>query len=325
MNKICFLGDVYLDKEYEVEFELDEYIFNLEYPISNRGIPAKDKINLIQSKSYIKETFSKYPIAVNLANNHIMDYGEDAFEDTIKFLENNGIKYFGAGNKANNFNNPCLLKFNQKTIALFGYSCKTTNAIFGDESNNGSALLDLELIKKDLESCDADFKIVQLHWGMEEVPYPTYEDTQKSHQIADFGANMIIGHHAHVVQPVEEYKSKTIFYGVGNCIFPDFKMKSHFDGKKFTRVSKKKQLKHNKQSIKIELDDEFNAHYSLIELDNNKLIAIHNYNFSNDIPIDESQFKKKITSTLRIIMLKNIFLNPRVPTLRHFKKLLGLN
>jgi poly-gamma-glutamate synthesis protein (capsule biosynthesis protein) len=325
MKILSFLGDIYLDKEYGIDFELDEYIFNLEYPISSRGTPAKDKINLIQSKSYIQETFGKYPIAVNLANNHIMDYGEEAFDDTIKFLEENSIKYFGAGNKTNNFNNPCILEFGKKTIALFGYSCETTSAVFGDESNNGSAFLDLEIIKTDLDNCDADFKIVQLHWGMEEIPYPTYKDTQKAHQIIDFGADMIIGHHAHIIQPVEEYKGKKIFYGIGNCIFPDFKMESHFDGEKFTRISKKKQLRHNKQSIKIDLKENLDVQFNVIELIENRLKSKNNYNFKYNVPKSENQFISQLIKTQRIIMLRNVFYNPKIPKIRHFKKLLGLS
>ena len=102
---INFLGDVYLDKSYSVKISLEHYIFNLEYPLSIAGIPALSKINLGQSRSYIEGTFNKMPVAVNLANNHIMDYGEAAFDYTIKYLEDKNIKYFGAGTKANNYNN----------------------------------------------------------------------------------------------------------------------------------------------------------------------------------------------------------------------------
>jgi hypothetical protein len=325
MKKLSFLGDVYLDEKYDICWDLDNYVFNLEYPISSRGTPAKNKINLIQSKSYIKETFGKFPVAVNLANNHIMDYGEEAFEDTIKFLEKNNIKYFGTGNKINNFNNPCILDLNGKTIALFGYSCKTTNALFGNESNNGSALLDLKLIKNDIKNCDADFKIIQLHWGMEDVPFPTYDDTQKSKQIIDFGADMIIGHHAHTIQPVLNYKGKGIFYGLGNCIFPDFNMKSYFNGEQFTKRSKKKQLRHNKRSIKINLDENCHYSYSCLEFKDGKLHQMTKNIIPKFIPLNNDDFKRKFIKDERKKMIFRFIKKPKIINFLQIKRFLGVS
>ena len=65
---INFLGDVYLDKAYKLNIELNNIIFNLEYPISSRGIPLKDKVILHQNKSFIKETFNCNPLAGESTN-----------------------------------------------------------------------------------------------------------------------------------------------------------------------------------------------------------------------------------------------------------------
>ncbi|MGE4444882.1 MAG: CapA family protein [Candidatus Altimarinota bacterium] len=318
---IQFLGDVYLDKKYNSNINLDNYIFNLEYPISNRGTPAKNKINLIQNTSYIKDTFGKNPIAVCLANNHIMDYGDDAFEDTMKFLEQNNIKYFGAGNKSNNYNNPLLIKMENTTISVSGYSCMSTNAVFGSEDLIGSALLDFELIKQDLKNHIADFKIVQLHWGMEDIPYPTYKDVQLAHQIIDCGADLIIGHHAHMIQSSEIYKGKYIFYGLGNCIFPDFSLDSHFNGNEFTRKSSKKQRKHNKKSIMIEIDSTYNIVSKTLFFDG-KSLNCKNYSLSNFIPHSEENFRRKYNTFKKIDMFKKFIESPRIPNISQIKRLL---
>lgn len=124
--RLSFLGDAYIDKPYKVDIELDRFVFNMESLLSTSGIPAKEKIILSADKSYILETFGKLPLAVNLASNHIMDYGEEAFAETLEYLDKHNIKYFGAGNEENNYNNLSIIDFNDKKIALFGNSCSTT-------------------------------------------------------------------------------------------------------------------------------------------------------------------------------------------------------
>lgn len=117
---MIFLGDVFLDKIYKTEIKLNNFVFNLEYPLSKKGKPAKNKINLGSNEPNIIETFRKLPKAVNLANNHIMDFGELGYEKTIEYLEKNKIKYFGAGILKNNFNNPCILIENNKKNWFIG-------------------------------------------------------------------------------------------------------------------------------------------------------------------------------------------------------------
>ena len=142
-----FLGDVYLDKQYSIDLKLENFIFNLEYPLSTKGIPAKNKVNLGEDISYILDTFKKNPYAVNLSNNHIMDYGETGFNDTIKFLEETGIKYFGAGKKSNNYNNPLIVKSNNKNLALLAYCCPSAHGVYGNENHIGAATLNINKIK----------------------------------------------------------------------------------------------------------------------------------------------------------------------------------
>ena len=127
------------------------------------------------------------------------------------------------------------------------------------------------------------------------------------------------------MQPTEDYLGKKIFYGIGNCIFPDFKMPSYFDGSKFTKISKKKQSRHNKQSMIITLDGDFNITYGCVELRKDTLLPINNSVVPQFVPENREQFIIKLIKKQRIMMLKNIWLNPRRPTLRHLKKLVGLS
>lgn len=327
--KLNFLGDVYIDKEYEIKFQLDDFIFNLEYPLSTEGLPAKNKVNLgIDSKHYIQNTFKKNPLAVNLANNHIMDYGEDAFNETLEFLEKENIKFFGAGTTENNFYNPCLLKLEDKIIALYGYCCSSTNPVIGSRFNNGAAPLDLSLIEKDLNKqseTHIDYKIVNLHWGEEEIKYPKPSDILKAKKIIDLGADMIIGHHAHIIQSRQVYKTKNIYYGLGNFLFPNLNVPQNHTGKKFLSRYIKEQSKHNRYSILISLNKNLKTNEYITFFDN-KCVSLTNKKMLFNRVINKEkpyklyvQYSRKKGTALRFIK------NPKIPSIQQIKTFLGIN
>ena len=250
--KLSFFGDTVLDKPYKIDFDIDKFIFNLETPLSCEGRPAKFKVNICQKKSYIKETFLSLPLAVSLANNHVMDFGEEAFIKTKESLDKEKIAYFGAGKKGENFNNPTIIEFANKKIALCGYSCPSTHSVFGSDTQNGSALLEVDTIIKEIESLKSkvDYIIIQPHWGIQDTPFPKFSDVEIAHTLIDAGADIIIGHHAHVIQSHEIYKGKHIFYGLGNFIFPDLDIPTRHNGEKFTaRRIKKQQIEHRRSLV----------------------------------------------------------------------------
>jgi len=324
--RISFLGDVVLDKPYNVDVTLDDFVFNLEYPLSTSGIPAKNKINLGFDTPYIKETFGKLPLAVNLANNHIMDYGEEAFLKTVDYLTANGIGFFGAGNKNNNYNNPYTFAFEDKKIALLGYSCPSTHAVFGGDTSNGSALLDVDAIIKDIHSCRADVNmvIVSLHWGDEQIKHPKPADVNKAHMLIDAGADMIYGHHAHVMQSVEIYKGKHIFYGVGNFIFPDIDVPANYDGEKFQKRIIKVPQKKNKQALMIGLDESLSVSYETA-LFHNGTISKKRVRIPNWIPKNQKQYDWSLKYERRIGTMQRFLKDPKLPTIKQIKIFMGLN
>ncbi len=318
--KLNFLGDVFLEKKYISELELDMFIINLEYPLSKRGIPAKGKINLGSDGAFLKETFGKFPTAVTLANNHIMDFGEDSYLDTVEYLEKNNIAYFGAGTEANNFNNPAIIDFEKMKVALMGYSCPSTHAVFGNNIQNGSAVIDENRIIKDIQNAQdkADKIVIVLHWGDEFIRYPKPSDVKIARKLIDAGADIIIGHHAHIVQSVEKYRGKHIFYGLGNCIFPDFKLPSFYDGDKFTRVYASKWTKQNRQCLVVDIDKNFDVSYRTALFDEHKLV-LDNFKVPKWIPKTDSQYNLHYKFSRRLGTLKRFFKNPKIPTLKQIK------
>lgn len=319
------LGDVFLDKEYGIDIELENFIFNLEYPLSSEGIPAKNKVNLCQHEAYFLETFGGMPVAVDLANNHIMDYGEEAFIQTIKYLDEEGVKYFGAGNVDNNFNNPCLIKLTKNTIALLGYCCPTTNPIFGGAMHSGCAILDTEKVIEDINIIkeEVDYVVVQLHWGDEEISFPKPSDVIVARKLIEAGANLIIGHHAHVIQSHEIYNEKHIFYGLGNFIFPDLDVPAYHNGKVFQSRFLKKQRNKNQLSLVVDVDEGFDVTHRIIRFDGVK-VKEHNVRLPKWIPKSSFQYKLCRNVSVKIGTIQRFVESPRVPSIEQVKIFLGL-
>ena len=231
MSKLNFFGDVFLDKPRLADVPLQgEYVFNLESPLTRSVKPVWGKINLKSGAVHFKETFGKNPVAVCLANNHIMDYGKEGFLETVRNLQSQGIQYFGAGCLADNCRNPLVLELGGQRIALLGYVCPSTHPIFAAAENFGVSPIDLTAIAKDIlraRTAGAQRIIVQLHWGAEDVGLPKPADVQLAHRVIELGADLIIGHHAHCIQSFEIFKDKYIFYGLGNALFPNTAMVSY--------------------------------------------------------------------------------------------------
>lgn len=139
---------------------------------------------------------------VNLANNHIYDYGNQGFKDTVDTLEKEKISYFGEG-----YNWKTEIK-GQK-FGFLGYR--------GFNYDNST----LSNMKKDIETLKAENRIVvvSFHWG-EEGSY-NYNNSQSTlaHNAIDYGADLVLGHHPHVVQGMEQYKNRFIVYSLGNFCF----------------------------------------------------------------------------------------------------------
>ncbi len=141
--------------------------------------------------------------AANLANNHSKDYGADSYTDTIRYMEDAGITTFG-------YDRTALMEIKGVKIGLTGIY----------ELAEGMGCEDLLIKNIDaLEEQGAQIIIVSFHWGTEKENYP--DDIQKSlaHSAIDHGADLVLGHHPHVLQGIEKYNGKNIVYSLGNFCF----------------------------------------------------------------------------------------------------------
>jgi poly-gamma-glutamate capsule biosynthesis protein CapA/YwtB (metallophosphatase superfamily) len=158
---------------------------------------------------------------VSIANNHILDYGQEGVSHTATILEKRGIEYLGIRKGNLGATNPPVIKtVNGVRTAFFCYSMVSSPHFFATSKQFGTIPAVKEVIVKDIKKYkkEADLLFVYVHWGRE------YEGVKKSqvklgHEIIDAGADFVFGSHTHMFQDIEKYKGKYIFYGLGNFLF----------------------------------------------------------------------------------------------------------
>jgi len=268
-SKLTFCGDVWVPKFSEAKFNCavtDLLIINLEAPITdNFEDRNQEKICLATDASKFENAFKeKMPFAVCLANNHILDFGESGYEDTVEYLKKKGILYFGAGSLEEYCNNPLLIEVGKENVALLGYVCESTHPVVATDRRPGVALLDPQVVKRDIErsrEMGATRIVLNIHWGEEEVSIPRPDDISRARQLAAYGVDLIIGHHAHCALPFTVFEKTHIFFGLGNALFPDFTYTFPNGG-----VAWSKQRHWNKRSIVVDYDPIANdCEYSFVK------------------------------------------------------------
>ncbi len=142
----------------------------------------------------------------NLANNHIFNYGKDGFSQTKNYLNDNKIGYF--------YSHQPDSEFFQKNINGINFGFLGFDYITNPKLESETIV---DLVKK--YDSYVDWLIVSIHWGNEYLPNPEKWRVDLAHQLVDVGADIIHGHHPHVLQPKEIYQDKPIYYSLGNFIF----------------------------------------------------------------------------------------------------------
>ncbi len=332
-TKILFLGDFFLKEFYNIKLPIEcvkyPFILNLEGPISNRGKPTPEKISLVMREGIFEKVFNNsLPVAVSLSNNHIMDYGNEAFEDTLINLNKLGVKYFGAGRPEDNYNNPLIITVGDIKVALLGYCY----ALYYEQIKHvkglryGPAPLEIKRIKKDIKNLNntVDRIVVSLHWGIEESNFPSKEQVFLARKIVDIGADCVISHHAHAVQPVEKYKNKIIAYNLGNFIFSDFIVSCFDNSGSLKGYYKKKQRWWNKSSIGIFIDlatlsfDIYFLYFDgcQVKVKDSFFHRYVNFNLENNL----AKLDKLISNNIKLKRLVNIIFNnierPKIPSIK---------
>ena len=199
-----------------------DFVFgNLEGPVSSRGINQGSEYSFRADPRAIDGLrFAGFDV-LSIANNHILDWGREAMFDTIDILEMNGIRAVGAGKDLEEANAPAILDVEGVSVAVFAYTNLYPWGLVAGEDYPGVSDFRLERILEDIRAIqdDVDLVVVSYHWGDEYVERSSEEQRALARAIIDAGADLIVGHHPHVVGELEKYKHGWIAYSLGNFVF----------------------------------------------------------------------------------------------------------
>ena len=196
---------------------------NLETPITE-GREINDFEMIFRSNPLTEKALKLNNFSIlSLANNHTPNFGEKGLKDTFFYLGKEGIKYVGAGENEKTAYQPVYIEKKGIKFAFLAYNDFDVVPLSYKATENyaGTAFMEtekmIEAVKKAKQK--SDFVIVSMHSGNEYVNKPNSSQVNFAHSAIDAGADLVIGHHPHVVQILEKHKDKYIFYSLGNFIF----------------------------------------------------------------------------------------------------------
>lgn len=236
--QILFTGDVMLGRH--VETLMDRYggqypfekisnvlgqyttVINLEGPIPYEHTKTPDFTTSFSFKSDYTNFLAMNGVDfATLANNHTFDKGVDNFENTKNVMFQSGVPTFGHPRE-----------IGKESFLVFGSGDKKTYFVgFNDAvSEYFDPSKAVELVKALRSVGDKNLIFVYIHWGNEYQLTSSKKQQALAHALIDNGADAVIGHHPHVVQEVEMYEGKPIFYSLGNLIFDQYFSKDTQEG-----------------------------------------------------------------------------------------------
>lgn len=221
---------------------------NLESPIiSGRAVqPGEMSFRMDPG---VEQALQKINVnVVSLANNHTPNWGAQGLKDTFKYLTAAGILYVGAGEDDIRANEPKYITRNGITFAFLAYNDPSVVPVNYEAASShfGTAFTRIDKMTAAVREAkqQADFVVVSMHDGTEYVQKLSDTQINFAHAAIDAGAELVIGHHPHVVQRVEEYKGKYILYSLGNFVFDQQWSEQTKEGAMVKIIFNKKGMQH---------------------------------------------------------------------------------
>ena len=197
-------GSAYFFQNVKDVFEKDDLtIINMEGTLTDLTTRKDKQFAFKGDPEYVKVLTNGSVEAANMANNHSYDYGEESFKDTVNILEKNKIRTFGDDETV-------IIPVKGVNVGIFGIY-----ELDDHEERIPQVKSDIAKLKKD----GADIIVAVFHWGNELERVPDDNQVMLAHLAIDEGADVVVGHHSHVLQGIDTYKGKTIAYSLGNFCF----------------------------------------------------------------------------------------------------------
>lgn len=200
----------------------DINLANLESPIAVNGTEYSEKKYRFRAEPAVAKAMRAAGFnLVTLANNHSMDFGGEALAETLQHLSDNGIATIGAGENLSEARKMALYTVKGKKIAFLGFSLTQPVEFFAGKEHAGTTPGYEKLMTADIAGArsQADYVIVSFHWGKDGNETVQQYQRTAAHKAIEAGADVIIGHHPHVLQGAERYRHGIIFYSLGNFAF----------------------------------------------------------------------------------------------------------
>jgi len=202
---------------------------NLESPLTDISDPYPGKDVHFQGDPRLAAGLADAGIdVVNMANNHAVDQGPAGLLDAIRRVEAAGVKVVGVGRNAAAARRPAIVRTSGgATIGFLGW----TDIIWpGYQAGSGpgvaTARTDMSQVEQAIRRLKrrVDYVVVCFHWGVEYTDMPIADQVSEAHAAIDAGADMVIGHHPHVLQGAQIYKGHFIIYSLGDLVFDHYSL-----------------------------------------------------------------------------------------------------
>ena len=246
---LVFAGDILFDDQYAIMAKMrqrgggiaqsisvelleqmrsaDIFMVNNEFPYTDRGEPVPDKTFTFRARpEYAGYLTDMGADIVSLANNHAYDYGEVSLTDTLDVLDGIGMPHVGAGRNLQEASRPLYFVANDMKIAILS---ATQIERMDNPSTKGATedspgvfrCREIDLLLQRIREAkeNSDFVIVFIHWGTESTDEIDWAQEEQAPLIAEAGADLIIGAHPHVLQPIGYCGNVPVVYSLGNFLF----------------------------------------------------------------------------------------------------------
>jgi poly-gamma-glutamate capsule biosynthesis protein CapA/YwtB (metallophosphatase superfamily) len=240
--RIVFVGDIMLDRgvrtsvtknlggDYGALFAHTGYLkdadiafANLEGPVATGGYKAGSRFSFRMDPAGLVAMRTAGFDVVSFANNHVGDYARAAFTETFEHLRENNILVAGAGMNRTEATTPAIIEVRGMKIGFLAATDVGPNWLQATDTTPGILIASDPKLSAVIAAAkqQVDVLVVSFHWGNEYSPANAHQE-KLAHAAIDAGADIIVGHHPHVMEKVEIYKNKPIFYSLGNFIFDQY-------------------------------------------------------------------------------------------------------
>lgn len=207
----------------------DVVYVNLEGPVGTRGAPVAGKTYTFLMPPAVIPTLAAAGIDVlHLANNHILDYGIEALEDTLTLAATAGLATCGAGSTLAAARAPAIVTAASGVrFAFVCYSNTFPEEFYATPNRPGTAFGHAAWVRADVTAAKAraDVVVAAFHWGAELMTTPKDYQRDLAAAARAAGATVVLGHHPHVLQPLELHDHGVVAYSLGNFVFGSYSSK----------------------------------------------------------------------------------------------------